>query len=268
MRRTAMFNVLMGSLVLAACANDVVPGLDPDPERELDTESVAAARGPAPVDLGAAGSYVVLAKAAISTVPASTLTGDVGMSPAAATYVTGFSLIADATNRFSTSTQVVGKVHAADQAVPTPSRLTSAVSDMESAYTDAAGRPRPDFLELGTGNLGGKTLAPGLYKWTSVITIPTDVTLAGGANDVWIFQTTGDITMAAATRIRLSGGAQAKNVFWQVAGNVTLGTTSHFEGIILCKTAVTLQTGATMNGRVLAQTLVALQMATITQPAQ
>ncbi len=224
------------------------------------------AKGPAPVDLGTAGNFVVLAKAGVSTVPSSTLTGNLGVSPAAATYITGFSLIADATNVFSTSPQVVGKVYAANYAVPTPSNLTTAIGNMESAYDDAAGRPTPDFLELGTGNIGGLTLVPGLFKWTSTVTIPTDVTLSGGANDVWIFQTTGNITMAAAKKVMLIGGAQAKNIFWQVAGEVTLGAGAHFEGIILSKTGITLQTGATMNGRALAQTQIALQQATITQP--
>jgi len=224
-------------------------------------------RGPAPVALGTAGNHVVLAKTAISTVPSSGLTGDIGLSPAAASFVTGFSLVADSTNVFSRSTQVVGKVFAANYAVPTPTGLTTAVSNMESAYTDAAGRPTPDFLELGTGNIGGQTLVPGLYKWTSTVVIPADVTLSGGANDVWIFQTSGDLTMAAAKNVTLSGGAQAKNVFWQIAGQATIGANSHFEGIILSKTAITLQTGATMNGRALAQTQVALQQATITQPA-
>jgi hypothetical protein len=225
-----------------------------------------SALGPAPVGLGAAGNYAVLAKTAISSVPSSTITGHVAVSPAAATFLTGFSLVADATNVFATSTQVVGKVYAANYAVPSPSNLTTAISNMESAYTDAASRPTPDFLEKGTGNIGGLTLAPGLYKWTSTVTIPTDVTIAGGANDVWIFQTSGDVTMSAGKIITLTGGAQAKNVFWQVAGKVTLGANSHFEGIILSKTEITLQTGATMKGRALAQSQVALQQATITQP--
>ena len=231
------------------------------------TTGTSAALGPAPVVLGTAGQYAVLAKSGVSSVPGSRVTGDIGLGPAAASYITGFSLVADATNVFSTSTQIIGKVYAADYAVPTPSNLTTAVSNMESAYTDAAGRPTPDFLELGTGNIGGQTLAPGLYKWTSTITIPTDVTLSGGANDVWIFQTTGDLTMSAAKSITLSGGALAKNVFWQVAGRTTLGAGAHFEGVLLCKTDVTLQTGATMNGRLLSQTQVALQQATVTQPA-
>jgi|APLak6261679142_1056127.scaffolds.fasta_scaffold00005_143 hypothetical protein len=231
------------------------------------TTGTSTARGPSVVSLGTAGDYVVLAKTAVSSVPASSLTGDVGLGPAAASYVTGFSLVADASNVFSTSPQVVGRVFAADYAVPTPTVLTTAVSDMEAAYVDAAGRPTPDFLELGTGNLGGRTLSPGLYTWTSSVTVPTDVTLSGSASDVWILQTTGDLDVSAAKRVTLTGGALAKNVFWQVAGRVTLGATSHFEGIVLCKTDVTLETGATMNGRVLAQSQVALQQATVTQPA-
>jgi len=232
------------------------------------TTGTSAAKGPLPVGLGTAGNYAVLAKTAVSSVPPSVVTGDLAVSPAAATFITGFSLVADATNVFSTSTQIVGKAFAADYAVPTPTNLTTAVSNMEAAYIDAAGRPTPDFLELGTGNIGGKTLAPGLYKWTSTVTIPADVVLSGGANDVWIFQTTGDLTMDAAMRVTLAGGALAKNVFWQVAGNTTFGASSHFEGVVLGKTDIKLVTGATMNGRALSQTQVVLQQATLTQPAQ
>ena len=231
------------------------------------TTGTAVAKGPAPVGLGTAGNFAILAKTSISTVPTSAVTGDIGISPAAASYITAFSLVADSTNVFATSPQIVGKAYAANYAVPTPSNLTTAVSNMETAYTDAASRPTPDFLELGTGAIGGKTLVPGLYKWTTTVTVLDDVVISGGANDVWIFQTTKDLTMAGAKHITLAGGAQAKNVFWQVTGKVTLGTGAHFEGILLCKTEVTLQTGTTMNGRILAQTQVALQQATVTQPA-
>jgi hypothetical protein len=137
---------------------------------------------------------------------------------------------------------------------------------MITAYNDAAGRPSPDFSELGTGNIGGKTLAPGLYKWTSTVTLPSDVTISGSASDVWIFQIAGDLTVSSAVNVTLSGGAQAKNIFWQVAGQATLGTTSHFEGIILSMTGITFQTGASMNGRALAQTAVVLDGNIITQP--
>ena len=228
------------------------------------TTGTTEALGPAPVGLGAAGDYVILAKSAISTVPPSVVTGDIALSPAAASFITGFTLVADATNVFSRSTQVVGKVFAADFAVPTPDTLTTAVGAMENAYGDAAGRTSPDFLELGTGAVGGLTLAPGLYTWTSSITIPTDVTISGGANDVWIFQTTGDLSIAAGQQVHLAGGALAKNIFWQVAGQTTFGAGSHFEGVLLCQTDVALQTGATLNGAILSQTQVALQQASVT----
>ena len=227
--------------------------------------------GPAPVtlavtasDLGACGSYVILSKTGISSVPPSIITGSIGVSPAAETYLTGFSPV-DATG-YSTSTQVSGRMYAADNAAPTPSNLTTAISSMETAYTDAASRNPPDFNELSTGMIGGLTLAPGLYTWTTSITIPTDVTISGGENDVWIFQTTGDVTMSAAKNIILAGGAQAKNIFWQVAGQVTIGASAHFKGIILAKTAITLQTSATLNGQALSQTMVALDHSTISNP--
>ncbi|MFT7591472.1 MAG: hypothetical protein ACI9UJ_001395 [bacterium] len=83
---------------------------------------------------------------------------------------------------------------------------------------------------------------------------------------MWIFQVAQTLDMSSGVSITLSGGAKAKNIFWQVAGAVTLGTTSHFEGIILDKTGINMLTGATSNGRMLAQTAVVLQKATITQP--
>lgn len=233
--------------------------------------------GPAPVnlssnngvlqagDLGSAGNYVILAKTGVSNVTGSTITGNIGISPAAASYITGFSLIADASNEFSTSSSVTGRVYAADYAPPTPASLTSAISNMETAYTDAAGRTNPDYTELAAGDIGGLTLAPGLYKWSSSVTIPVDVTLSGGPNDVFIFQIAGDVTMASAKNIILAGGVQAKNVFFQVAGQVTIGTSSHFEGIILCKTAVVLQTNASLNGRIYSQSATVLDNNAVTE---
>jgi hypothetical protein len=216
------------------------------------------------VDLGAAGNYVILAKTAVNNNPTSAVTGDIGLSPAAESFVTGFSLT-DATG-FATSVQVTGKVYAADQASPTPINLTTAVNNMQTAYTDAAGRVSPDFEELGTGNIGGMTLSPGLYKWTNSVTMPTSLTISGSPTDVWIFQISGDLSMSSAVNITLTGGALPKNIFWQVAGTVTIGTTAHFEGVILSKTGITLQTGASMNGRALAQTAVILDGNAVTKP--
>lgn len=223
----------------------------------------------APVNLGTAGNYVVLAKSGISTVPPAAVTGNLGVSPIGSTAITGFSLIMDSSGQFSTSAQVTGQVYAPDYASPTPANLTTAVGDMETAYTDAAGRSLPDFTELGSGDIGGMTLAPGLYKWGTGVTIPTDVTLAGGPNDVWIFQIAGNLTIAGSKAVSLSGGAQARNIFWQVAGGVgvDLSTTSHFEGVILAQAGINLQNGASINGRLLAQTAVTLGANSITAPS-
>jgi hypothetical protein len=213
------------------------------------------------VNLGSAANYVILAKTAISNVPTSAITGALGLSPAATSYITGFALT-NATG-YATASQVTGKIYAADMAAPTSTNLTTAVSDMMTAYTDAAGRPTPDFLNLFTGNIGGKTLTPGLYKWTSTVTLPSNVVISGGANDVWIFQISGDLTMSSAVKITLNGGAQAKNIFWQVAGQTTVGLNAQFKGVILCMTGITFQSGATLTGRALAQTAVVLDKNTV-----
>jgi Ice-binding-like len=217
------------------------------------------------VNLGAAGDYAILAKSGISSVPGSNVTGNIGVSPAAASYITGFSLTADSSNVFSTSSQVTGKVYAADFKPPCPSSMTKAVGDMETAYTDAASRA-PDVMELGAGNIGGMTLPPGVYKWGTGLLIPTNVTLAGNATDVWIFQISKNLTMASNTKVVLAGGAHPKNIVWQVAGLVDLGTTAHCEGIVLTQTAVTLRTGASINGRLLAQTAVNIASSTVVAP--
>ncbi|WAC02442.1 ice-binding family protein [Lacinutrix neustonica] len=216
------------------------------------------------VNLGASGNYVILAKTAINNSPTSGVTGDMGLSPAATTFITGFGLT-DATG-YATSPQVTGKVYAADMASPSNTNLTTAVENMITAYNDAAGRPTPDYSELGTGSIGGMTLQAGLYKWTNTVTMASDVTLSGSADDVWIFQISGDMMMSSAVNITLTGGAKAENIFRQVAGEVVLGTTAHFEGVVLSMTGITMQTGASMNGRLLAQTAVILDSNTVTKP--
>jgi len=218
-----------------------------------------------PVNLGTAGNYAILAQTQISTVPPSAITGNIAVSPAAATFITGFSLTLDGTGTFSTSPQITGRAYAADYTSPTPSNLTTAIGDMGIAFTDAAGRP-PDVTELGAGNIGGMTLAPGVYRWGTGLLIPADVQLNGGANDVWIFEIAQDLTVANGVNVSLAGGALPRNVFWQVSGLIQLGTTVHMEGIMLSQTAITLGTGATVNGRLLAQSAVSLDSSTVTAP--
>lgn len=212
------------------------------------------------VNLGVAGDFVILSKTGITDVYKSAVTGNIGSSP-----ISGSAILIKCA-------EVTGTIYTVDAAGPLPcrvtnaSRLTTAVSNMQTAYTDAAGRSNPNFLNLGAGNIGGKTLTAGLYKFTTAVVIPTNVTISGSSTDVWIFQVAGTLKVSSAVRITLAGGAQAKNIFWQTSGAVTLGTTSHFEGNILGQTGINLQTGATINGRMLAQTAVTLQMNTVVIP--
>ncbi|MDO8909766.1 MAG: ice-binding family protein [Pseudohongiella sp.] len=222
-------------------------------------------KGPATVLLGTSANFAILAKTGVSTVPQSAITGNVGVSPAATSFLTGFSLTMVGTTS-ATSTQVTGSLYGADMTPPTNTTLTTAVLDMQTAYTDAAGRPTPDFLNLGAGNIGSLTLTAGLYKWGTSVVIPGDLVITGGADDVWIFQIDGDMSISANKRITLAGGAQAKNIFWQVAGQVLIEAGARFEGNILSQTAITMQTGASLNGRALAQTMVAVDSATVVKP--
>jgi hypothetical protein len=212
------------------------------------------------VNLGVAENFAILTKSGITNVYESNITGNVGTSP-----ITGAALLL-------TCDEVSGTIFTVDAAGPLACRvtdapgLTTAVGDMETAYTDAAGRSNPDFLNLGAGIIGGFTLTPGLHKWTGTLLIPEDITLRGGPDDIFIFQVAGTLTMSSAVRMILEDGARAKNIFWQVAGATTLGTTSHFEGTLLGKTSIAVQTEASVNGRLLAQTAVTLQMNTVVIP--
>jgi uncharacterized protein (TIGR03437 family) len=218
----------------------------------------------APVNLGTAGNYVVLSETGITDVPPSAIVGNIGASP-----ITGAAV-------HVSCSEVIGTISVVDAAGPAPcsqivpGALGVAINDMNTAYTSAAGRPTPDFINLGAGNITGLNLVPGLYKWgTDVLITAAGVTLTGGPNSVWIFQIAGDLTLANNGHIMLAGGAQANNIFWQVGASnfgATLGTGSVFNGTILSGKQVIENTGATLNGRALAQTQVTLQSTAITTP--
>jgi Ice-binding-like/Bacterial Ig-like domain len=217
--------------------------------------------GQSPVSLGRASTFAILTRSGITDVFASAVKGDVGASP-----ITGAAI------HLKCVEVMTGTIYSVDAAGPLPCRvtdpslLTRAVGDMQTAYTNAAGRKHPNFIDLGAGKIGGLTLVPGLYKWNTRVLISTDVTISGGRNAVWIFQIAGTLTQANATRVILKGGARAKNIFWQTSGAVAIGTTAHFEGVILAKTKIALKTGASANGRLLSQTAVSLQQDAVTRP--
>lgn len=219
------------------------------------------------VDLGSAVDFAILAKSGVATVPTSAVTGDVGISPAAASAITGFALVLDSSTAYATAGQVTGHVFAANYGGTTPADMTLAVNDMEAAFTEAAGRTPARATDLGAGDIGGMILAPGVYKWGTGLLIPTSVTLSGRASDVWVFQVGQDLTVASATRIILVGGAIPENVTWQVDGLVDIGTTAHLEGVVLSQTSITLRRGASINGRLFAQTAVNLDGSSVIVPA-
>jgi uncharacterized repeat protein (TIGR02543 family) len=222
--------------------------------------TLVPAIGPGQVNLGLAGNYNMLTKTGITTTGVTSIQGDLGVSPAAATSITGFGLIMDSSGEFSKTPIVTGRVYAADYAAPTPSNLTTAVSNMETAYTTANNLVTPaPIVDLYAGDISGRILPPGLYKYnTGVLITNAGVTLSGGANDTWVIQIAQNLTINNSAIITLLGGAQAKNIVWVVAGQATLGTNVDFSGILLSKTLISLQPGAKVTGRLLAQTAVTL----------
>ncbi|MGA2177242.1 MAG: ice-binding family protein [Verrucomicrobiota bacterium] len=220
-----------------------------------------ATAGQLPVNLLSTSRFAILAASEITDVPASAITGDVGLSPAARSYISGL-----------TSPEVTGSIYAASDGGATAVMLTRAQGDLTIAYNDAAGRtpvPTGPFLNPGSGNLGGLTLSNGgLYKFTGAALISgSALMLAGGATDVWIFQIASTLTVDDGIQVILAGGAQASNIFWQVGTSAALGTTTIFQGTIMAHDSITFATGATLDGRALAQTAaVTLESTTITIP--
>jgi hypothetical protein len=194
----------------------------------------------------------------------SSIAGDIGISPGTESLITGFNLTPDISGTFATSTQVAGRVYAANYQIPTPTRMSTAVGHMQSAYLDASTRTPADFTGLYGGDLTGHTLAPGLYKWnSSVLIFAGGVTLTGGPDDVWIFQVVQDLTVAPQGVVRLAGGAKPSNIFWQVTGKTTLGAMSEMRGIILCAHEVFMNSDAILVGRALSQDTVSLDASTL-----
>jgi hypothetical protein len=159
-------------------------------------------------------------------------------------------------------------VYASDYAAPTPTYISTAISDQETAFTTAMGLTENVINELGAGNISGMTLAPGLYKWSTGLLITNQgVTLSGGPNDTWVFQIADDFTIQNNASIILTGGAQAKNIFWITSTQALLGSNAVFHGNLLAQTLISLTSGTTVYGRLLSQTAVTLDQSIVTKPA-
>jgi len=229
-----------------------------------------AQTNPSAVNLDTAANYAIFADSGITTdANPSDITGNIGVSPeVTSTAISGFALNLPASSPFSTSTQVSGNVYAFDYADPTPAEVAGATADMLAAYLDAEGRAvsSPEHLNVGAGTLTNLTLGRGVYVWGSAVTIPENLTLHGSATDVWILKVEGTLGMAAAKNVYLTGGARARNVFWQVSGAVSIGANTDFKGIILGASSITFGNSSSINGRLLASTAVTLDATTVTQP--
>jgi ice-binding like protein len=227
--------------------------------------------GAACVDLKTAGSFVILAQAGVTNVPSSPITGNVGVHP-----ITGAAIGV-------TCAEVSGTIYDTDGAytgggaadvtcrTTNAALLDTAVNDSIAAYVDAAGRPAgagATNLNRGGGTLTDDTLVAGTYTWTTTLDIPTNLTLSGSATDVWILQISGNLNQAAAMSVNLTGGAQSKNVFWQVGGGTTsIGSTAHFAGIVITGGQVVMGANASLDGRLYTGTIVTLDHNTVTRPA-
>jgi hypothetical protein len=222
------------------------------------------------VPLGTAGNYVILAMSGVTNVPTSAITGHVG-SASSSGNTTGFSETLDASGAFSTSPQVTGKLFAFDYAAPTPTELTTATAtDATAAFNDVDNNKTVGVgnLDLGAaGNITGLDLAPGVYEWTTGVTVDAaGVTLTGGPTAVWVFKIPGGLTMNPGATVTLAGGALPQNIFWRTGDVVALDTTAKLKGIVLSGSSVTMANGATVDGRLIATSAVTLDANTVTRP--
>jgi hypothetical protein len=207
---------------------------------------VGASAAQAPVGLGTAGSFAVLAGSGITNTGPTTITGDVGTFPTPS--MTGFG-----------SVTLHGTDHAGDAVTQ------QAKTDLTTAYNTAVAATPTTAVPT---ELGGSTLTPGVYGGPTLgITGTLTLNTLGDPNAVFVFKAGSTLITAASSSVIVLNGATACNVFWQVGSSATLGTGSRLVGTVLAATSITAGTGATVQGRLLASNgAVTLDTNTITRP--
>jgi hypothetical protein len=231
--RTLASIAIAAAVFLSSCK-----GSSSDPAPSANPAVIPVQTTPAlTVQLAGAAGLAVLAGSSVTNTGATNITGDLGLSPG--TSIGGFP-----------PGILAGTQHIND------ATANQAKLDLTAAYNDAAGRTSTQIVTL-SGNIGGLTLSPGLYKSTSSLAISSgDLTFdaKGDANAVFIIQIASTLTTTSGRAVILAGGALASNIFWQVGTSATLGTTSVFKGTIMAMQSITFNTGATLDGRALART--------------
>ena len=251
--------LVAGTLALVFSISILSQGCSPTTSTSPSTTPIptpiATANGAvaqATIALGTSSSYAILSNSAITNVPSSDITGNVGISPGVRADITGL-----------TAPEVTGNIYASDDSLTIANMLIAAKTDALNAYNDgvAAGRGTPTSI---SGNINGLTLAPGLYESSSSIEISPGGKLyldaQGNGNAVFILRSATTITTSSTSEVVLAGGAQAKNVFWLAGSAMTLGTDSRMKGILIANTSISCLTGSRIDGSVLIQGAAAAQI--------
>lgn len=213
------------------------------------------------IELGKAGSFVILAKEKVSNDSGSDITGNIGEGSMENNLKTEKNR-SDSEQR-RVSGQVVMQSNQSDTTSPD---VNEALEDMMSAYRDASSQNGDDLTRHGNEEFLSREFAPGVHEWDDSLHIDSDVTLSGSAEDVWLFKVSDNLIVDENIVFTLTNGAIADNIFWLVEGEVTIGENAQFEGIILSMNEITLEKGAKLNGRMFSQTSINLDENTVTEP--